>query len=205
MTQNNQFRNHSKKDDSRCAFLKKSFVLTLLIFSLSRCSLFFGSIRPVEEKSTTYGILDLSKESSEWVRLDKNRPSDSEAPEHSESAASDIAFQSRKTAAIISLNSACKNFQAGDQNLKKLTQELLLGISQISFKEEKERTLQNSPALETTIQGVMSGEKMILQTLVIKNADCIYDLIYITRPDTFSENKHDFDRFISSLSLQIKK
>src|SRR5690242_15131208 len=82
------------------------FLLSLLLFQ-SGCSLFFGNIKPVEEKSTSYGILDLSVNSAEWVRVESNQ----EATESPQSGISDMAFQSKRTASIISISSACKSYE----------------------------------------------------------------------------------------------
>ncbi len=171
----------------------------LLSLFLSGCSLFFGNIRPVEEKSTAYGIEDLSRSSTEWTRMDSSK----ESPEAPQSGIADSAFQSKKTASIISINSACKSYENNrKESLVALTRELLLGISEITTFEEKNLFLDKNPALQTTVQGNINQEKMMLQTVVVQKGKCIYDLMYVSRPEKFILNQSDFSRFVSSLRLK---
>jgi len=201
-------------------------LLALLIFTSSGCSLLFGNIKPTEEKSKNYGILDLSlsfspsptpslaqpsQGHSEWVKLDQKMSTEREetqglASELSGSGISDVAYQSKETASIISLNSACKTYalQAMDkkETLESLTQELLLGISEITLKEERNLTIDQIPALETTTKGKIRQENMMLRTVVLKRLNCVYDLMYVARPESFDKNRDDFSRFVSSLKLR---
>src|SRR5690606_25049571 len=113
------------------------------------------------------------------------------------------AYQSEADNSIISLNSACRpSFARQDQDLFDHTKQLLFGISDISFKSEEPITIQDTPALQTTIQGKLSGEPMMLRTVVLKHHDCLYDLMYISRPDNFENSIGEFDQFVSSLRLR---
>lgn len=181
--------------------------LILAFLMMSSCSLFFGSIKPVDEKSNSYGILDLSQHDPDWVRVD---PRFTEDPDHTgdvdvpESGISDIVLQSKSTASIISINSACKSYGKSEkpETLQELTRELLLGISDISLHEEKDLNLQGTPALQTTLTGKIKGEPMTLQTIVVQKSRCVYDLMYVSRPDRFHDKEKDFSQFVSSLRLR---
>jgi hypothetical protein len=177
-------------------------LFTLLLFTQTGCSLFFGNIRPVEEKSKHYHVIDLSQKSEEWEKLENQSSTTAEIPE--QGSVSDTAFQSNQTAAIISLNSACKQYESKQpqQSLKKLSSELFLGITDVTFLEEKELVIQGVPALETTIRGQLSGEDTQLRAVVLQKQNCVYDLMYIARPEKFEKNLRDFSRFVSSLSLK---
>ena len=152
----------------------------------------------MEEKSTRYHALELSEESTSWKHLPSRDPKAHKIP------ISDVAYQSQKNASIISLNSICKTDQnpEGQRNLQELSRELLLGISQITFREEKEITLSGISALQTTITGHMDQERVTLRTIVLQKLECVYDLMYIARPETFDENEPDFSRFAKSLQIQ---
>jgi hypothetical protein len=182
--------------------------LVLLALLQSGCSLFFGSIKPVEEKSTTYGVMDLSKTNPDWLRLDgKTQPESTEAkdPDTRQTSIADVAFQSKKTASIISLNSACKNYAEPNEkqeNLKELTRELLLGISDISFHEEQEIFVNRIPALQTTVVGKLGQENMKLRTVVLQRTKCVYDLMYVSRPEKFPTHEDEFSNFVTSLMLK---
>jgi hypothetical protein len=182
--------------------------LALLQFTISQsgCSLFFGNVKPVEEKSESYGFLDLSKTNPDWVRLDPKTSLevDETSSPSPESEISDVVFQSKNAASIISLNSACKSYKTSGETLplKTLTNELLLGISEVSYRDETPLTMEGSPALQTTIQGKLNGENMKLRTVVLQKLNCVYDLMYVARPEHFNAGEPDFSRFVSSLRLR---
>jgi hypothetical protein len=181
--------------------------LLFIALTQSGCSLFFGNVKPVEEKSDSYGILDLSKVNSDWTRLDpKGTTPHDQTPDAPppESGISDVVFQSKKSASIISLNSACNRYKKVPQNpdLKALTRELFLGLSEMHDLEQANLIIQETPALQTTIQGKLNGESMKLRTVVLQRSHCVYDLMYIARPERFLENEDDFSHFVSSLRLR---
>ena len=68
-----------------------------------------GNEKPIDQKSETYGVLDLSKSNPDWSELDPKTVGDEHANggDTITSEISDVAFQSKSTAAIISLNSSC--------------------------------------------------------------------------------------------------
>ncbi len=178
-------------------------LLILLILTETNCSLLIGNIKPVEEKSKSYGVLNLSKENSDWIKLSSKTTmdlmSETESPE---SGISDVAYQSKKNASIISMNSACKSYPQKNKDLKELARELLLGISDITPIEERNIIVAHVPALETTLKGKIDHEEMAFKTVVLNRVNCVYDLMYIARPDRFKDHLDDFSRFVSSLRLK---
>ena len=167
----------------------------VIFFSLNGCGLLVGNVKPVDEKDEGYRTLDLTKENPDWIKLNSDTSSTKDE--------SDISYQSKKTATIISLNSACrKSNEDTDNDLNHFTKLLLLGISDISEKTEKPLTVANTPALETTVQGKMGDEVMRLRTVVLKRSDCLYDLMFIARPENFSIHESDFGKFVTSLRLK---
>lgn len=172
--------------------------LLLFLLGTSSCGTLIGNVKPVVEKSQSYGVLDLSKANPDWKKL----------PAQSQNAAGnpdlpDVAYQSEKTASIISLDSACRpTFATENRDLHAFTEQLLLGISDVTHRDETATTLQGAPALETTIEGKLNGENMALKAVVIHRAECVYDLMYVARPDHFAENEGDFSQFVASLRLK---
>ncbi len=192
----------------RTSFLVSSvttfWALTLTL--QSGCGLLLGNIKPVDEKSDHYGVVDLSKDDpSVWLKLDdQEKGADPIDPEVTKSEVPDSAFQSKKTAAIVSINSSCRpnSPEFDDKDLRSLTNLLLLGLSEITHRHEKELTLLSGPALETTVQGLLSGSKIAMKTIVLKRQRCVYDLLYMASPSHFPENEKDFSRFVASLKLK---
>ena len=181
--------------------------LTLLVLSaltLSGCSLFFGNIKPLDEKSANYEVIDLSTIDPNWIII-HSKPLEDEKEERKSDPGSqaDTAYQSKKTASIVSINSACLQESIEEtKDLKTLTQRLLLGITDISRHEQKSLIIAGSPALETIVQGRLDGEEMTLKTVVIEKDHCTYDLMYIARPRYFSSELPLFSKFITSLKIK---
>jgi len=166
-----------------------------LPLALTGCGLLLGNVRPVEEKSENYKVMDLAKEIPEWRRIDDTGTNKTES--------SDLTYQARQTASIISLNSACRTVPNGPgEDLHTFNRELLLGISEIAQRTEQNLTVSGAPALETTIQGKLNGQPMKLRTVVVNKSGCVYDLMYIARPEHFEDHAQDFTRFISSLRIK---
>ncbi len=178
------------------------FLVTHSCLFLSSCSLLIGNVRPVEEKSSNYKVLNLSESNPDWIKVEQQNES---TPEERESASdiSDISFQSKKTSSIISLNSACrKSYENKKQSLQDFTKLLLMGISDIHTQTEKQTTLHQTPALETTVHGKLNGQDMKLRAIVLQQKDCVYDLMYVSRPEKFDSQLSEFENFFTSLKLK---
>ncbi len=183
---------------------KIQFALFLIMaFMQSGCSLFFGNIRPIEEKSKAYEISEFSKNHPNWKKVSQSDHPD-EIKDSGDSAVSDIAYQSELTASVISLNSACRENQNEKtrKNLSELSRELLLGISNITIKEEAKSTVGQAPALITTVKGELNHETVMLRTVVVQKRNCVYDLMFVSRPESFKKDEKDFEDFVSSLKLK---
>lgn len=180
-------------------------LLTLILSLSSGCGVLIGNVKPVEEKAENYGVLDLAKVSPDWTRLDpsKTLADHTAAEETSPTEIADVAFQSKSTSSIISLNSACRKFpETPPQDLRTLTNLIFLGITDITLRQEEPLTIQNKPALQTTIEGKLGGESMKVRSVVLRRENCIYDLVYLARPQTFEQGVHDFSQFVASLKVK---
>lgn len=188
--------------------LFKSSILILLLAS-SGCSVVVGNIKPLEEKSTAYGVADLSSSNSDWKKLDPAKTTAQnesvKVQDVSPTEVSDVAYQSSSTASIISLDSACRLSSEAlrpNQDLRSLTDLLLLGITDVTYRSERGMEVQKTPALETTIKGSLNGELMQIRTVVLKRQNCVYDLVYMARPTHFESQLADFSHFVASLRLR---
>jgi hypothetical protein len=155
------------------------------------CGVLVGNIKPVSEKSDDYQVKDLSRQDSDWVKL----------PPQENSNESDVAYQSKSSGALISLNTSCRELNR-TQSLQAVSDLLFLGISDIEEKKEKSLMIQDSPALETTVTGKLNQEPTKIRATVIKKDRCIYDVLYVTRPKSFSSKEGDYSAFVHSLRLE---
>ena len=173
----------------------------LLFIALSSCSTIIGNVKPVDEKSDHYSIIDLSKESKDWKRLDSSDLGQKTADQNETTDQGDITYQSVKTSAVVSVNTACRDNQKISKSLETISRQLLLGITDVTQNDQKEIKLSGVNALQTTIQGQISGEKTKIRAVVLTHQGCVYDLMYVSKPDRFAVHEADFARFISSLQL----
>jgi hypothetical protein len=200
------------KNGSRFTTISTVFpLLTAYALAASGCGLLIGNVKPVDEKSDHYGVLDLSKDKpSAWTRLDpaEGEPDATRDPETTRTEVSDVAFQAKRSPSIIALNSSCRPSthkpEQGDEKdqLRELTDQLLLGISGATQRVEKNLTIQTTPALETTLQGKMNGRPISVRTVVLRRNACVYDLLYMAPPTHFEENEKDFSNFVASLRIK---
>lgn len=174
----------------------RTFLIAALI-PLSGCGVLIGNTKPVETKADDYGITDLSANDSKWIKLPSNE-NDLQSTD-----ISDTAFQARDTGAIISINSACRTQKSpGAISLRESSQLLVMGMTDITYEERKDIAVQNRPALETTIEGKMNAQPTKIRTVVVQKNDCLFDLMYIARPEVFVRHEDEFRRFLLSLRLK---
>lgn len=171
---------------------------TVILMSTSSCAILFGNVKPVTERSDHYEVNKLDHGESNWKRIGFEDENQDQDRDHS-----DLAFQSQKTSSIISINSACRSrIRNQSKDLRDFTNLLLLGVSDISKREEKIYTLSEVPALETTLEGNMNRQKTKIRTVVLRKSACLYDLMYVAQPENFDKEIGDFEKFVSSLRLQ---
>lgn len=183
-----------------------SILYVFFAIALCSCSVVVGNVKPVDEKSTQYGVLDLSTGSPDWIKLDPAKTDqygDSKSTDVISTEISDVAYQSKDTASIISIDSACRNANSQSQaDLKTLTDMLFLGITDVTLREERGVELEKNPALKTTLSGKLNGEPIMFQTVVMKRGGCVYDFVYMARPKFFAKHEDDFAHFVASLRLK---
>lgn len=183
----------------------KQFLLFAYAFTtlwLSGCGVLFTNVKPLDEKNDDIKFLNLSKENPKtWELLVNN--SEDKADD-----SSDVSFQSKLTDGLISLNSACRDSlgKTGEVALEPFARELTLGMTELSENTSRPISLphlskQPMPAIETTVQGKMNEESVKIQTIVFRKEKCIYDIMYISRPDKFSTHLEDFRRFAESVRV----
>jgi hypothetical protein len=182
--------------------------LLVILLTFNSCSTLVGNVKPIDEKSTDYGVLDLAREQPDkWKRLDvsKLRPKDAKIGTSEKAFAAeitDIAYQSIKTSAIISLNSSCREGRVSIPDLEPYLRELLLGMTNVTEREEKPRDVNGVSGREGIAAGKMAGQQTKIHAIVLGEESCLYDLMYISRPDLYPIHEADFNRFVSSLRLR---
>jgi hypothetical protein len=148
-------------------------------------------VKPAEEKSKVYSVQSLSQRNPDsWTRLE-NSPQ------------VDVAYQSKKSSAVISVVSICRDTSS---ELRELTHQLLLGISDVRMRKERSFKLAGVPALKTTVVGIEQVSSraerpvgpVVLQTVVLQKDDCAYELLSVSTPEAFPKVVDDFSHFVAS-------
>ncbi|MBY0470345.1 hypothetical protein K2X30_04190 [bacterium] len=181
--------------------MQKQILVTLILILAPGCSLFFGNIQPTSKKADSYDVLDLT--GMGWQHLASASSAKLEEGEEKETnLGSDRSYQSKKTGNTISINSTCRpSTEYNGRKTEELTKALLLGITHVNSREEQNIKISEITALQTTIHGKLSGEPVKIRTVVLKKQECVYDLMYISRPEKFNTELPTFTQFVSSLRL----
>jgi hypothetical protein len=156
-------------------------------------------VKPVEEKSANSSTGSGVLERRGWRQLDLSAESGTKT-ESSDSP--DAAWQSPKTSAVISLNSVCRKGKKQNSDLKQVTGVLLSQWDNLQPEKERALTVGGLPAHETVASGdyLSSHRKFVI--LVVKSPACIYDLIFVSPPETFEQELSVFQEFRDSLFLK---
>jgi hypothetical protein len=172
------------------------FKLLTALMILNGCSVLVGQVKPVEEKAPSSPMIPVHELSPEWKAL--------QVESHSQTGDDipDASWQSKKTAAVISLNSACRQNVDEEGDLKSITTNLLSAWRSLKIENQKEIIVSNYTALETTAQGFYLNRTRKFQVVVVKTSTCIYDLLYLAPPVSFKEDLPLFQKFRDNLSLK---
>ncbi len=205
---NHAFLTHRQNPGFFCRWIDvKRTIAVLCVILTGGCSslgLLVGNEDPVSKKANQYKYLDLAKtDGSNWKKLNPKQVTNRTNDHVPENEISDVVFQSKKTASIISLNSSCRNNRTNrEKTLSELTNLLLLGIDQIKERNERTFKVGQIQALQTTVLGQMDQMPRKLRTVVLKTTGCIYDLMYFASPKNFHAESADFDRFVASIKIE---
>lgn len=177
--------------------MRKYFILISILYtsSLSGCSLFFGNIKPSEEKSSHYSVEELSKSTPGWRKL--VGPTDGETSDFSRP---DVSYESEKSAAVISMTSGCRS--PGDahsaNSLTEQTRGLLFGIAKVNFESVSKIEIDHTDALWSKVTGELNGEPVKFEIIVTQKSNCFYDLVLVGRPPFSRQDQEVFAHFVST-------
>jgi hypothetical protein len=184
---------------SICKFISFVFRLTLGVLFMG-CGTLIGNVGPVDEKSSTYSVSDLTKADPDWEKLPEKKDSrpTSERP--------DVSYQSKTTSSMISVISSCRPTnrmpeKSGKEDLHSLSNPLFMGASETSQRQEEDLVVQGVPALQTTFSGRINKDEVVIRAVVLRYQTCVYHLLYSSRPPTFSQNEKVFSSFVSSFRV----
>ena len=178
---------------NRARLLLLCLAWALSAAGLSGCAVLLGNVKPVDQHSNGYRVARLNETQADWKMLEPSGDATSDS--------SEITYQSNRTASIISLNSTCRT-RNSTEDLKRISRLLFLGITDVADTQERELTVDSTPALETTVTGRLNREKVKIRAVVLRTHACVFDLMYVAKPKYFTSQEADFTQFVSSLRLR---
>jgi hypothetical protein len=194
-----------------------SLLITVLSLILQTgCATFIGSDRPVEEKSKSYQVADLSRLNADWKREseenpEKNsNPSGNEENPGAESALADRSWSSSRTGSMITLNTICRPSHASlahnAETLRDLSRQLFLGMGDIRMSEETEIRIQGEPALMRTVEGSIQESPgkvrtVRMRTVNLLHGTCLFDILLVATPSQFPSDEGALQKLLDSLRL----
>jgi hypothetical protein len=176
--------------------MKSFYPSFILLFLLSGCSVLLGQVKPVEEKSVNSSPKNSAWSHPDWKKLEisTNADSNGDLP--------DSAWQSSKTAAVISLNSVCRKEKSEGKDLKAVTRVLLSQWDHLKILGESSEVVSGLPAFSTVATGHYLGRERKFKVLVVKTPTCVFDLVFLSPVKTFDQDISIFQQFHDNLVLK---
>jgi hypothetical protein len=110
-----------------------------------------------------------------------------------------LAFDDTRTGAVIAVNGRCDR-DGEDVPLKSLTQHLFLQFTERETHSEETFPFDGREAMRTDVSAKLDGVARRLVVWVMKKDKCVYDLMYLTRPERFDDSVGAFDAWAKGFS-----
>jgi len=106
-----------------------------------------------------------------------------------------LAFRDESRGASILVNARC--LSADDRTpLVALTNHLLIGATERVYLSQDAEPFDGREALHTKIKAKWDGVPMMMDVFVLSKDGCVYDFVYLARPEAFEEGAASFERFV---------
>lgn len=115
----------------------------------------------------------------------------------------DLELRHRSVAAGMLVHAACEA-GAARRSLRVLARHLLLGIVGRTMVEQGEVALDGRGALHGVLEGRLAadGEPVRIETYVLKDDRCVYDLLYVAPQGSFDAWRADFQRLVDTFTME---
>ena len=105
-----------------------------------------------------------------------------------------ITFFDSGTGSSISTDAFCGR-SVGDQALSALGGEVISALDDRKVTEEVPFTLDGRAAVRQRVEGKFNGVPIVLDLVVVRKDDCVFDMYAIMPPDSVSATEGDFETF----------
>lgn len=107
-----------------------------------------------------------------------------------------LSFRDDEHEATIAVSGRCGK-DAEDVPLAALTQHLFLQFTDRKISEQRVVAMDGREAMRTTLTAKLDGVEKAFATYVLKKDGCVWDFLYISRPERFSSDVQKFDQFVA--------
>jgi hypothetical protein len=108
-----------------------------------------------------------------------------------------LAYRDDSRDATIALHARCGK-DGDDVPLKALTQHLFIHFTDREVLSQQVVSLDGREAMRTLMHAKLDGVPRRFLVYVLKKDGCVYDFLYISRPQTLDLGMADFDRFVEA-------
>jgi len=112
-----------------------------------------------------------------------------------------VAFYNDALKSSIETDAFCDS-SYDDASLKVLTTHLFFNIQDRQIKWEKSFMLDQRGALRSMAQGKVDGVPIVLDTVVIKKDECLFDFALVSEPGHYAKAALDFETFFKGFRFQ---
>ncbi len=110
----------------------------------------------------------------------------------------DLALTREAGPGAMLVNATCEGREPS-RDLDVLILHLLVGLRDRRILDRDRETVGARPADRALFEGVSADGPVRGEAYVLKDAGCVYDLLYVAPPASFEEGRRDFRRFVESL------
>lgn len=103
-----------------------------------------------------------------------------------------VLFVHESLNASISVNSFCKG-SFDDGPLEALSRQIFYGVTEQKIRQKQKLRLDNRDALRTVLSGKVDGAPVMLDAVVLKMNECVFDLVYSSIPEDYAAGAGDFE------------
>ena len=116
----------------------------------------------------------------------------------------DISYYHPELRATIYSDTSCGS-RYDDAPLMVLLNHLLFGFTEVEMLTEEESTLSGRAALMRVARAQLDGVPVQLAAMVTKNGPCVFDLVYLSPPQSFPAGLNDYNNFYKGLSVEYQR
>ena len=105
-----------------------------------------------------------------------------------------IMFKHKERDASVSVSSFCKG-SFDDAALSLLSDQALYGVTNQKNIRRTSIRLADREALRSVTNGRLDGVDLTIDTVTLKMNECVFDFVYVSKPDEYGLDKADFEKF----------